>query len=43
MGEGPYTFRLTDVLGQVIEDSGIPFVDSGDAPSAAQLPACAGP
>ena len=43
MGEGPYTFRVTDVLGQVLEDSGIPFIDSGDAPGAAQLPACAGP
>ncbi|MCC6553451.1 MAG: hypothetical protein IT372_10590 [Polyangiaceae bacterium] len=43
MGEGPYTFRVTDVLGQTLEDSGVPFVDSGDAPGAAQFPACSGP
>jgi expansin (peptidoglycan-binding protein) len=43
MGEGPYSFRVTDVLGQVLEDSGIPFVDSGDAPGAAQFPACSEP
>lgn len=40
MGEGPYTFRVTDVLGQVLEDSGVGFVEAGDAPGAAQFPAC---
>ena len=32
MGEGPYTFRVTDVNGATLEDSGIPFVEAGDAP-----------
>jgi expansin (peptidoglycan-binding protein) len=40
MGPGPYTFRVTDVKGQSLEDVGIPFVDAGDAPGAAQLPVC---
>jgi expansin (peptidoglycan-binding protein) len=40
MGPGPYSFRVTDVKGQVLEDSGIPFVEAGDAPGAAQLPLC---
>jgi len=41
MGPGPYTFRVTDVYGNVLEDSGIPFVVAGDAPGKAQFPACA--
>ncbi len=40
MGPGPYTFRITDVWGHVLEESGIPFVEAGDVPGAAQLPAC---
>lgn len=40
MGPGPYSFRVTDVKGQVVEDVGIPFVEAGDAPGAAQLPVC---
>jgi expansin len=40
MGPGPYTFRVTDVLGNVIEDSGIPSLDNADAPGASQFPAC---
>ncbi len=40
MGPGPYAFRVTDVKGQVVEDQGIPFVEAGDAPGAAQLPVC---
>jgi expansin (peptidoglycan-binding protein) len=43
MGEGPYQFRVTDVLGQALEDSDIPFVEAGDSPGAAQFPACDGP
>jgi expansin (peptidoglycan-binding protein) len=40
LGEGPFTFRVTDVHGNVIEDSGIPLLDDADAPGASQLPAC---
>lgn len=40
MGEGPFTFRITDVLGNTIEDSDIPLLDDADAPGAGQLPAC---
>ena len=40
MGPGPYSFRVTDVKGQVVEDTGIPFIEAGDAPGAAQLPVC---
>lgn len=40
MGAGPYAFRVTDVLGQVVEDSSIPFIEDGDAPGASQFPAC---
>ena len=40
MGPGPYTFRVTDVYGSVLEDSGIPFVDAGDSSGKAQFPAC---
>ena len=38
MGPGPYTFRVTDVLGNVIVDSGIPLVANGEVPGAAQFP-----
>lgn len=41
MGPGPYTFRVTDVEGQTLTDTGIPFIEAGDAPGAAQFPACA--
>jgi expansin len=40
MGKGPFTFRVTDVLGQTLEDTGIPFVENGDAPGASQFPPC---
>lgn len=40
MGEGPLTFRITDINGATLEDSGIPLLDDADAPGAAQLPAC---
>ena len=42
MGPGPYSFRVTDTEGHVLEDSGIPFVEAGDAPGAGQFPACGG-
>jgi expansin len=40
MGPGPYALRVTDVHGQVVEDDGIPLVEAGDAPGAAQLGDC---
>jgi expansin (peptidoglycan-binding protein) len=43
MGPGPYTFRVTDVLGNVLEDTGVPFAENGEATGASQFPACDGP
>ncbi|HXG00132.1 MAG TPA: expansin EXLX1 family cellulose-binding protein [Bacteroidota bacterium] len=40
MGPGPYTFRVTDVYGRVLVDSGIPHVENGDVPGAGQFPPC---
>jgi expansin (peptidoglycan-binding protein) len=40
MGEGPLSFRVTDVVGNVLEDSGIPLLDDADAPGAMQFPVC---
>ena len=40
MGAGPYTLRVTDVLGQVIEDTEVPFMEGGEVAGAAQFPAC---
>ncbi len=40
MGPGPYSFRVTDVYGHVVEDSGIGFVENGDVAGASQFPAC---
>lgn len=37
---GPYHFRVTDIFGQVIEESGIPFIANGEANSAQQFPIC---
>ena len=41
MGPGPYTIRTTDVFGQLIEDTNIPFVEGGEIPGASQFPPCA--
>jgi expansin (peptidoglycan-binding protein) len=41
MGPGPYTFRVTDVLGNVVEDTGVPLVENGESTGARQFPACA--
>ncbi|GAB4581940.1 MAG: expansin EXLX1 family cellulose-binding protein [Anaerolineales bacterium] len=38
MGPGPYTFRVTDLYGNVLEDSGIPFIESGTVNGADQFP-----
>ena len=40
MGPGPYTVRVTDVYGNVLEDSGIPFVEAGDSAGQGQFPVC---
>jgi expansin (peptidoglycan-binding protein) len=40
MGPGPHTFRVTDVYGNVLEDTGIPLLDNADALGKAQFPAC---
>lgn len=42
MGEGPLSLRITDVLGNVLEDAGIPLLDDADAAGAGQFPACGG-
>lgn len=38
MGPGPYTFRVTDSYGNVLVDSGIPFIENGTINGAAQFP-----
>ena len=40
MGRGPYEFRVTDVHGAVVEDSGIAHVENGDVPGGGQFPEC---
>jgi len=42
VGEGPLRFRVTDVLGNVLEDVGIPLLDDADAPGVGQFPTCGG-
>jgi expansin (peptidoglycan-binding protein) len=43
MGEGPYSFRVTDVNGAVLEDSGVPLVVDGDSIGTHQFPDCSTP
>jgi expansin (peptidoglycan-binding protein) len=38
MGTGPYQFRVTDVYGNTLADSGLPHVENGDVPGAGQFP-----
>jgi expansin (peptidoglycan-binding protein) len=38
MGPGPYTFRVTDVFGHTLVDSGIPHVENGDISGSNQFP-----
>ncbi|NOK60139.1 MAG: hypothetical protein GFH27_549291n332 [Chloroflexi bacterium AL-W] len=38
MGSGPYTFRVTDIYENVITDSNIPLIDSGEVSSSSQFP-----
>lgn len=40
MGEGPFTFRVTDVFGNAMTDTGIPLLDEDSASGAGQFPAC---
>ncbi|MBI5538176.1 MAG: hypothetical protein HY898_35970 [Deltaproteobacteria bacterium] len=40
MGPGPYTFRVTDIHGHVLQDAGIPGGDNVDSPGRRQFPAC---
>lgn len=41
LGDGPYAFRVTDVVGNVLEDEGVAFIEGGDSLGAAQFPSCA--
>lgn len=38
MGPGPYSFRVTDIYGNVLSDSAIAHVEGGTVPGAAQFP-----
>ena len=38
MGPGPFTFRVTDVYGNVLVDSGVPLLDNADYAGAGQFP-----
>jgi expansin (peptidoglycan-binding protein) len=40
MGPGPYVFRLTDIYGHVLLDSGIVHVENGNVQGRAQFPPC---
>jgi expansin (peptidoglycan-binding protein) len=40
MGTGPYTFRITDVYGDAVTDSGIGFAEAKEVQGKAQFPAC---
>ncbi len=38
MGPGPYSFRVTDVYGNVLSDSGIPHTENGNVNGSGQFP-----
>lgn len=38
MGPGPYTFRVTDIYGNVLTDSNIPLIIGGQVPGTGQFP-----
>jgi expansin (peptidoglycan-binding protein) len=40
MGPGPYTFRVTDIYGHVLADSGVALVVNGTVPGGGQFPPC---
>ena len=41
MGVGPLHLRVTDALGNVLEDPAVPLLDSQETPGSGQFPACA--
>ena len=41
LGDGPYTIRVTDLHGHVVEDTGVALGDDVTRTGAAQFPACA--
>jgi expansin (peptidoglycan-binding protein) len=43
LGAGPFTFRVTDVDGNAVEDAGVPLAPGVDWSGAAQFPMCAAP
>jgi expansin (peptidoglycan-binding protein) len=38
LGPGPYTFRVTDIYGNVLQDAGIPFIIATEIPGGGQFP-----
>ncbi len=38
MGVGPYTFRVTDIYGNALQDSGVPFIEGGEVQGGGQFP-----
>ena len=40
LGTGPYDLRLTDILGHVVEESGVELGDAVERTGSAQFPAC---
>lgn len=40
LGQGPYTLRVTDVDGNVIEVTGVPLLDDANSATTMQFPAC---
>lgn len=43
MGTGPFTFRVTDIYGHVLTDSGIVHIENGTIAGSSQFPPCAFP
>ena len=39
LGAGPYTFRVTDIYGNSLTDSGVVFREAGDSSGSQQFPA----
>ena len=38
LGSGPFTFRVTDILGNVLVDSGVPLLDNAETSGSGQFP-----
>jgi len=43
MGPGPYSFRITDINGAVLSDSGIIHMENASVPGSGQFPLCPDP